>query len=332
MAIVTKILNYFHPDRVVVDYYTFGNFLNAHRNEIDAINLNILIRKLLLEGYLMVMREGEALNPLNTAYQSINFDAAEARYGAYDFKILGFPYIRSIFSKSVFSFLVKFDDNQKIGTGFLLEFNNQKYILTAKHNVLNNKGFKICISEGEEAEPRELWITYKGDDFDSSLDENIDLALLKVDPASIQDLKAFILEKWKVLDEVLTAGYPPIPGFDAIQFCETATVAGLISTSGEITGEGNSYIGKQDYFLISARVKGGNSGGPVINRSGKVIGIVADIPENNNQMDSMGYGIVTPMETILKFLRSVIEETEEVKVKKINIVQENGWTIINKKI
>lgn len=62
-----------------------------------------------------------------------------------------------------------------------------------------------------------------------------------------------------------------------------------------------------DYLIINAKVKGGNSGSPVINSKGNVVGLVVQIPmdtEDATQLDKLGYGVVTPTSEIIKLLSS----------------------------
>jgi len=79
-------------------------------------------------------------------------------------------------------------------------------------------------------------------------------------------------------------------------------------SKGQIIAEDKAYIDQIDYFLINAKVKGGNSGSPVINKLGNVLGMVVQIPidsEDSSKLDSLGYGIVTPRAEILKLINEV---------------------------
>lgn len=96
-------------------------------------------------------------------------------------------------------------------------------------------------------------------------------------------------------------GYPPIPNLYPVLTAETASVgAYLKSAIGQVVGDTTAYRSNLDSFLITARVKGGNSGGPVINCMGQVIGTVVEIPfdslrgSDTRRYDIMGYGICLP--------------------------------------
>lgn len=75
-----------------------------------------------------------------------------------------------------------------------------------------------------------------------------------------------------------------------------------------------------DTFLINARVKGGNSGGPVINKEGKVVGTVVSLPydisssSENPRYDIMGYGQCLPS----KYVDELISSPERYQLHKEN--------------
>ena len=113
------------------------------------------------------------------------------------------------------------------------------------------------------------------------------------------------MKQAEILDDILTMGYPPIKGFDSVLVAETAQVAGYLqSTTGEVVGNEVSYLDGQPYLLITARVKGGNSGGPVISREGKVVGIVAQLPASDSGPDTLGYAAVIPITTLEALLQA----------------------------
>jgi serine protease Do len=110
-----------------------------------------------------------------------------------------------------------------------------------------------------------------------------------------------------MLDEVMTMGYPPVPGFHSVLIAETARLAGYLhSTTGQLIAEYEAYMDRQDYLLISARVKGGSSGGPVLNKKGEVVGLIANAPStDSSEIDALGFGIAVPSSAILQFLSDV---------------------------
>jgi serine protease Do len=222
-------------------------------------------------------------------------------YGYLEFLVFGFLHIRNHFQKSVIPILVEvFDKVSKstksdIGTGFLYK---ERFIVTAKHCLENSK--KIIINK-DELEAQLLGIYTTNNDRDSA-----DLAVLEFNKNPLEGNPYFLSSDVNILDSVLTMGFPPIPGFGdpLMQVAETAQVAGkLKSTTGSVVGEGKEYWTGASLFLISARVKGGNSGGPVINNEGKLVGIVSSSPTGGEGgFDGLGYGAITPANYLDEFL------------------------------
>ena len=62
-----------------------------------------------------------------------------------------------------------------------------------------------------------------------------------------------------------------------------------------------------DYIILYARVKGGNSGGPVINRFGTVVGIIVNVlPDikKPEKFDELGYGIAISANEIIEIIEN----------------------------
>ncbi|WEK71203.1 MAG: serine protease [Candidatus Chryseobacterium colombiense] len=137
-------------------------------------------------------------------------------------------------------------------------------------------------------------------------DKNIDIAIIVVDNFVFYDTKHFNVVAPEILEQVLTIGYPPIPGFDAFQLYEISSINNSYKFSnGQIIGKEVSYLDSIEYFILNAKVKGGNSGSPVINRKGNMIGMIIQIPmdsEDFEKIDKLGYGILTPSTEIVKYL------------------------------
>src|SRR5690606_20722078 len=125
-------------------------------------------------------------------------------------------------------------------------------------------------------------------------------------------------EEGSILDEVIALGYPRIPGFHNFLTAETALISSrLTGTTGSIASVAEDIWIKENLILITAKIKGGNSGGPIINKSGKVIGVASNLPEADGDYDDLGYGTVIP----IKFGNHIVDNpTNELNVEKIEFI------------
>ncbi len=165
-----------------------------------------------------------------------------------------FFYLVEKYSKSILHFVVT-DKKGDIwsGTGFLT---------VSKSWVITNK---YVIEEDVKQMPRVLALT--GQDLSVKqihCSPSNDLALVELaEPLDGRPL--FPIAQVDPLDEIVTMGYPRIP---------LAKTSPMVAHKGEINGHASLVHG--DRLLFSARTAPGNSGGPLINRAGLVVGIVTE--------------------------------------------------------
>jgi len=205
-------------------------------------------------------------------------------------KILGFPYIAEIYQKSVLK--IENIDKKKdssIGTGFILRATeNNKLIVTNKHVLDENVQLNVY------------------DDEDNTINVGIPIIDTKSDLAVIpfeainDDIPAFTLaNSTNILSEIITIGYPSVP---------MTNFSYQVIHSGEI----NSYV--EDYkksklFLFSAKTSSGNSGSPVINKYGTVLGIVTQELFTKGELEQSGklpYYAAIPSSEIIRFINECI--------------------------
>jgi serine protease Do len=90
-----------------------------------------------------------------------------------------------------------------------------------------------------------------------------------------------------------------------------------------VVAQERAYLGNLPYLLISARVKGGNSGGPVIGREGKVVGVVAQLPaEAEGRLDMLGYGVVVPTSILKQLLQATHSNSDQAEL--LSFKQKDG--------
>ena len=165
--------------------------------------------------------------------------------------IMGWQYTVHRYTKSVFKIEHIAKGDSSIGTAFL--FKNKNVLITNAHcidnaekiNVYNLDGKTIAYSKIIKSDKYDLAVIY--------LEKS-----LTADPLTPSTDIEF-------LAEVVTIGYPSIP---------MTKLAYQVIHKGEINAFVEDYYG-QDYIVFSAKTSSGNSGSPLINKAGQVIGVVA---------------------------------------------------------
>ena len=183
-------------------------------------------------------------------------------------------------------FFNKFFDNapqhsykqRGLGSGFIIS--NDGFILTNNHVVAGADDIKVKLSDG-----REFKAVVKG------TDEKLDLAVLKIEAkgalplAELGDSDAIQVGEW-----VMAIGNP-------FGLNQTVT-AGIVSAMGRVIGSGPY----DDFIQTDASINMGNSGGPLFNADGKVIGINTAIIQGGQ-----GIGFAIP----INMAKGVLPQLEE---------------------
>lgn len=291
---------------------TIPGYVSPAQNGLETIDMSIAqayyqICEKMVADNLLVKVESNPMVCFQNKYigvhevNSSNPDAftRDIDYGAYDFKYRGFVYTRDYFTHSVLQIEAQYED-LRLDTGTAYYIGNNLFV-TAAHCVNDVARFNLLLPDGSPLELLEVW-------FAKGQDRNVfDLAIIRVDGKLT--IPSFMLDTPAVLDEVLVMGFPPIANLPSIQIAETATIGAYQKAStGQVVANTTAYRTRIDYFLINARVKGGNSGGPVINKEGKVTGTVVALPydlesePNNPRYDIMGYGQCLPSKYVDELL------------------------------
>lgn len=164
--------------------------------------------------------------------------------------IMGWHYTVQRYSNSVFKIEHIAKGDTSIGTGFLYQSKN--ILITNAHcvdcaqiiNVLDVEDNPISIRKIEKSKKYDLAVIHLEKEFDS----------IPFKPT----------KNIEILEEVITIGYPSIP---------LTKLAYQVIHKGEINSVVEDYYG-QDYIVFSAKTSSGNSGSPLINKAGQVIGVV----------------------------------------------------------
>lgn len=166
-------------------------------------------------------------------------------------------------------------------------------IYTAAHCVRDVKNIEIDGFTKEEIKKAKVYI---------SNDKGIDVAIIQ--NLNLDCYKKAFFQDASVLDEVIVMGYPIIPCFQEFLTVEKANISSVgemrfAATEGSIAAIERSYLDKSTLMLVTAKIRGGNSGGPVINNHGFFVGITIQVPDyKDNKDDDLGYGVCLPYQTI----------------------------------
>jgi S1-C subfamily serine protease len=180
---------------------------------------------------------------------------------------------------------------QALGTGFVVD--SEGYILTNAHVVDESgqraKSVTVVFNKGgseTQRVPGEL----------VGVDVGSDVAVIKVDPGKV-DLKALPLgdsDKVVVGESVVAIGNPLGYDFSITSGIVSATGRSLQAPNGQTIPNG---------IQTDAAINQGNSGGPLINDQGKVIGINEQIASQGGGNDGLGFAV--PINTAIRSLEQI---------------------------
>jgi serine protease Do len=169
-----------------------------------------------------------------------------------------------------------------LGSGFIIS--KEGYVVTNNHVISGADQITVIFNNGVDDVPAELVGT----------DPKTDIAVLKIDPSSvsIENVNWGNSEISRVGDIVLAIGNP-------LGLGGTVT-SGIISSINRDIGSG-PYV---DFIQTDAPINRGNSGGPLFNLDGEVIGINSMIISQTG--GSVGLGFSIPSKTAKLIVEQII--------------------------
>lgn len=155
-----------------------------------------------------------------------------------------------------------------VGSGFIVD--PKGYILTNFHVVEDSSRITVRLQSGEEYAAKII-----------GADEETDLAVLKIETGStLPHLRFGNSDAARIGDWVLAIGSP-------FGLARTVT-AGIISQTKRETPSGNPF---QRFLQTDAAINRGNSGGPLVNLRGEVIGINSQIATSTGDYNGIGFAL-----------------------------------------
>jgi serine protease Do len=256
------------------------------------------------------------------------YNAYLSNYGSYDHLIEGFISIRNRFADFVLPLVgITPKGDQALGSCFAI---NTDTIITAKHCIQDVAKFQILDKDKKLIPIADVYF---------ASDNNVDIAVIKtqgkyfegtgtdirklhaaydndrlyseLSSANYLDGVIALLGEGRILDDILTLGYPPVAEFDSMLIASKSQINStyLRSSAREILAKEAKYYHDLEYLVINSKVKGGNSGGPIFNSLGLIVGVIVQMPaamENQNAFDQLGYGLAIPSSVIKQMLDAII--------------------------
>jgi len=178
------------------------------------------------------------------------------------------------------------------GAGSGIIISSDGYIVTNNHVVEDANKVTVTLSDGRT--------------FDATIvgtDAQTDLAVVKIDASNLAYLHFLSnsLEQLSVLDPVIAVGNAlALPG-------GPTWTTGVVSNLGRSIEEENGVV-LNDLIQTDAAINAGNSGGPLLDTAGQVVGINVAIASN---AENIGFAIST--DTAIPVVQSLIAEGKVVR-------------------
>jgi len=174
-----------------------------------------------------------------------------------------------------------------LGSGVIVDAKNG-YILTNWHVVRDADEVEVVLADKRRLSAE--WVR---------TDRHTDLAIIKIDADSLVEAPLGDSDAMDVGDLVLAIGAPEgLP--------QTVTM-GIISAKSRTTGRG----GYEDFIQTDAAINHGNSGGPLVNMRGEVIGINTAIISRTGVNE--GIGLAIPSNMAKNIMEQLIEKGKVVR-------------------
>lgn len=160
--------------------------------------------------------------------------------------------------------------DRAIGSGFAVSENE---VVTNAHVISDARKISILTYNGEEI-PAVV----------EAYDEQLDLAVLSIERGTLLPLPFASLEEVQAGDDVYAVGAPKSMAYTLTK--------GIISSKSRM-------IQGQEYIQVDAAVNEGNSGGPLLDAEGHVLGVIT-----LKMLDAEGIGMAIPITVVSRWLEN----------------------------
>ncbi|MHB8807227.1 MAG: S1C family serine protease, partial [Anaerolineaceae bacterium] len=187
------------------------------------------------------------------------------------------------------TFFGKTADSQVSGSGFIISKNG--YIVTNNHVVEDASNLYVVLSDGMELNAEIV-----------SRDIYADLAVLKVEGTMPAVAPLGSSEDLKPGETVIAIGSP-------LGTFRNSVTVGVVSATGRTLDTGEGY-NMENLIQTDAAINSGNSGGPLVNLAGEVIGVNAVVVRGSSSSSASaeGLGFAIPSDTVTLISNQIIEK------------------------
>ena len=183
------------------------------------------------------------------------------------------------------------------GSGFI--FTEDGYILTADHVVTGAERVLVSLPDRRRFEARVV-----------ARDPSTDVAVVKIEGENLPAARLGISDSLALGDWVLAVGSPA----GMLQFTVTAGIVSATGRSLGIIGQASQADGRtapiENFIQTDAAVNPGNSGGPLVNLAGEVVGINTAIYDPSRTGTFAGYSFAVPIDLARRVAEDLIRYGE----------------------
>lgn len=176
-------------------------------------------------------------------------------------------------------------ESSGLGSGVIIESKNNDYFIITNSHVIGDSKEVTIVTNNQ--------VSYKGIVIGS--DERFDLSVVKIN----SDEKLPVAEL-KITNDVKVGQF--VAALGAPMGYSQSVSMGIVSHKGRYGGPKNNI---SSFIQTDASINQGNSGGPLVNTKGEVVGINTWISSPSG--GSVGLGFAVPLENIYPSVRSIID-------------------------
>lgn len=180
-----------------------------------------------------------------------------------------------------------------VGTGMIITEDGE--ILTNSHVI--NGASEIRVRLAGETEPREVTLLAE--------DVGNDLALLRMSGDGFAPVTFADPQSVRIGDEVVAIG--AALGLDG----DPSVTLGIVSALGRSVGQGNVFL--DGLIQTDAAISSGNSGGPLVNAAGEVVGVNTAVARDNSILTATNVGFAISADEALPIIEALRDDANGIE-------------------